>query len=176
MLEPARLDLGAIPVLAERLERSLLPLLRQRRTTNGQRILLLVEQHTRLACFDARLCKRHVGIVAEREPMLSAGEVIAQCPRGAVARLLAKVQPVAVAEQHRLAASMSSLYRQCREFRACHFAPLIAVVRGVLPALREPPCSSIGSYRFSYNSATCLATSVAQRQLEVSGRFWSKHP
>ena len=72
VLESARLDLGAIPVLAERLERSLLPFLRECRTADGQRILLLVEQHTRLARFDARLRQRHVGIVAKREPMLSA--------------------------------------------------------------------------------------------------------
>lgn len=80
MLEPARLDLGAIPVLAERLERSLLPLLRQRRTTNGQRILLPIEHHTRLARFDACLRQRHVGVVAEREPMLPTGEAVTQSP------------------------------------------------------------------------------------------------
>ncbi len=73
VLESARLDLGAIPVLAERLERFRVPLFGQRRATNGQRVQLLVEQHTCLARFDARLRQRHVGIVAKREPMLSAG-------------------------------------------------------------------------------------------------------
>jgi hypothetical protein len=35
------------------------------------------------------------------------------------------VQPVAVAEEDRLAGSMSLLYRQRREFCVCHFAPLL---------------------------------------------------
>jgi hypothetical protein len=123
VLEPARLDLGAIPVLAQRLERSLLAFLRQGSAPDSQWVLLLVEQHTSLARFYACLRERHVGIVTEREPMLPSREVIAKRPRRAFAGLLTQVQPVAVAEEHRFTGPMSSLYRQCRESSACHFAP-----------------------------------------------------
>jgi hypothetical protein len=35
------------------------------------------------------------------------------------------VQPVAVAEEHRLTGSVCPLDAKCRKFRACHFAPLL---------------------------------------------------
>jgi len=52
--------------------------------------------------------------------MLAAGEAIAQRPRGTIPSLLAQVEPVAVAEQHRLAQSVCPLDRERRQCRAPH--------------------------------------------------------
>jgi hypothetical protein len=89
MPEPACLDLGAIPVLAQFLERAALALFVQRGAAEGERILTLVELHACGTRLDARLRERHVGIVSERRPVFPTGMSITQRPRCALAGLFA---------------------------------------------------------------------------------------
>ncbi len=53
-----------------------LAFLSERSTPDGERVLLLVGPHASLTSRYARLRERHVGIVAESEPMLLACEVM----------------------------------------------------------------------------------------------------
>lgn len=57
--------------------------------------------------------------------MLLSGESISKRPGRAIARLLAQIQPIAITEQHRLAGLLRPFDRERREFRACHFVPLL---------------------------------------------------
>ena len=145
MLEAACLDLGAIPVLAQLLERAALTLFNDRRAPQGQWIPTLIELHACGTRLDARLRERHVGIVAERQPVFATGMSITQRPRRAVASLFAQAEPIAIAEQHRLTRAMRPLDRECRQLCTRH---------------EMPPCPSNGqlriylqfSYTPSYNS------------------------
>ena len=102
-------DLVAVPLFAQFPKRAALALCDFNRAAHTQGILALVEQYTGFPRLDAGLCRGHGGVVAEGQPVLTPGEAIAQSPRGAIASLLAQIQPVAVTEQHPLARSMSAL-------------------------------------------------------------------
>lgn len=93
-------DLVLVPLLAQLAKRAAVAL---RGAAHGQGVQLLIEQYARLPCLYARLGERHIGVVPQGQPMLAAAEVATQRPGGAVAAPLAQVQPIAIAEQHRLA-------------------------------------------------------------------------
>ena len=64
MLDSAAFDLTAKPIVTQFPERTALPLLGFRGPSQMHGVLLFIEQHTRLPCFDAGRCERHVGEVA----------------------------------------------------------------------------------------------------------------
>src|SRR5215469_17011462 len=98
VFEPTPRYLISVPCLAQLAKRAALALLGFGSTAHAQWVLLLIKQHARLARLDTCLSQGHVGVMTEREPMLAAGEAIAQRPRGTIPSLLAQVEPVAVAE------------------------------------------------------------------------------
>src|SRR5262249_17501642 len=69
--EPVLTQLTECPARSRRIHRG---------TSDSHRILLLVQEDTRLACLDARLSERHVGVVTEREPAVATREPIPQRP------------------------------------------------------------------------------------------------